>query len=361
MKFQRELALAIRAVHAASRATAVVQSALAPTVDAISKVDKSPVTVADFAAQAIVSMYLSRDSVAANDAIIGEEEASALRSDRALGDRVVGVIASTMAGVADADSIQRDGVHYILNISIAWHLRLRRYWTLDPVDGTKGFLRKQQYAVCLALLEHNEVQVGVLACPNLPYAGGLGSGGVSEHSAGTLMWAVKGEGAFQTYQTSSARIHTDSVAPDSTGATQLPRLLESYESGHSNHAMSASVMRALGISDVPPLRVDSQCKYAALARGDGNIYLRVLKDPEYKEKIWDHASGSLIVTEAGGIVTDLFGDRLLFATSGTLSQNTGILATCGPQAFHDRILDAVQHDPSFAAYAEASALARAKM
>jgi 3'(2'), 5'-bisphosphate nucleotidase len=43
-----------------------------------------------------------------------------------------------------------------------------RYWTLDPIDGTKGFLRGDQYAIALALVEHGEVVLGVLGCPNLP-------------------------------------------------------------------------------------------------------------------------------------------------------------------------------------------------
>ena len=42
-----------------------------------------------------------------------------------------------------------------------------RFWTLDPIDGTKGFLRGEQYAVALALIVGGEVVVAALACPNL--------------------------------------------------------------------------------------------------------------------------------------------------------------------------------------------------
>ena len=45
----------------------------------------------------------------------------------------------------------------------------QRFWTLDPIDGTKGFLRNDQYAVALALIEDGEVKVGALACPALPF------------------------------------------------------------------------------------------------------------------------------------------------------------------------------------------------
>jgi 3'(2'), 5'-bisphosphate nucleotidase len=70
-----------------------------------------------------------------------------------------------------------------------------RYWTIDPIDGTKGYLRKQQYAVCLALLEDNEVSVGVLGCPNLPFPEIQKS--LVSPNLGTLMWASKNNGAFQ--------------------------------------------------------------------------------------------------------------------------------------------------------------------
>ena len=43
-----------------------------------------------------------------------------------------------------------------------------RHWVLDPVDGTLGFIRGDQYAVALALLEDGKVIIGVLGCPNYP-------------------------------------------------------------------------------------------------------------------------------------------------------------------------------------------------
>ena len=42
-----------------------------------------------------------------------------------------------------------------------------RYWAVDPIDGTKGFLRGEQYAVAIGLIENGKVVVGVLGCPNL--------------------------------------------------------------------------------------------------------------------------------------------------------------------------------------------------
>ena len=65
-------------------------------------------------------------------------------------------------------------------------------WTLDPIDGTKGFLRGEQYAICLALIIDGIVQLGVVGCPNLPVDHEQPDG-----EKGCLFIAVKNQGAFQ--------------------------------------------------------------------------------------------------------------------------------------------------------------------
>ena len=70
-------------------------------------------------------------------------------------------------------------------------------WCLDPIDGTKGFLRGGQYAVCLALLVAGKVQLGVIACPNLPVDPNQPDG-----PKGVVFGAIKGQGAFQVRLTS---------------------------------------------------------------------------------------------------------------------------------------------------------------
>ena len=78
-------------------------------------------------------------------------------------------------------------------------------WTLDPIDGTKGFLRGGQYAVCLAFIVDSEIQVGIIGCPNLPFGPGstlngfahLGEGAEVKPGEGSIFVAVKGHGARQ--------------------------------------------------------------------------------------------------------------------------------------------------------------------
>jgi len=85
--------------------------------------------------------------------------------------------------------------------------------------------------------------------------------------------------------------------------------------------------------------MDSQCKYGVVARGESAIYLRLPRDELYRERIWDHAAGSLIVEEAGGRVTDARGRALDFSAGRTLDRNSGVVATNG--LIHEAVLDAV--------------------
>lgn len=65
-------------------------------------------------------------------------------------------------------------------------------WTIDPIDGTKGFLRGEQYAVCLSLIVDAQVQIGVIGCPNLPT-----DPENPELGQGCIFVAVRGHGAEQ--------------------------------------------------------------------------------------------------------------------------------------------------------------------
>jgi 3'(2'), 5'-bisphosphate nucleotidase len=129
------------------------------------------------------------------------------------------------------------------------------------------------------------------------------------------------------------------ISVDRVRKASEARFCESVESGHSNQEESARIASLLGIA-TEPYRIDSQCKYAAVARGDASIYLRMPTSADYREKIWDHAAGKLIVEAAGGRVTDVEGCPLDFGRGETLAANSGIVATSG--AIHDEVLEAIR-------------------
>jgi 3'(2'), 5'-bisphosphate nucleotidase len=108
------------------------------------------------------------------------------------------------------------------------------------------------------------------------------------------------------------------------------RLLRSFESDHTNVDQIDAFASSIGVQP-DPLRMDSQAKYAVLAAGKGDLLLRLLSPdkPDYREKIWDQAAGSLILEEAGGRISDLDGMPLDFTTGRTLTANRGLLASNG--------------------------------
>ena len=88
--------------------------------------------------------------------------------------------------------------------------------------------------------------------------------------------------------------------------------------------------------------MDSQAKYGSIARGAGDIYLRLPVSASYQEKIWDHAAGDLIVREAGGQVTDTtpWLSRLDFGIGPLLRIIRVSLRR--RRAVHDKVLAVVQ-------------------
>jgi len=318
-----EMSLAIDAVRLASRVCRQVRQRLV-SPETIQKKDKSPVTVADFASQAVVCARLGE-----GEPVVGEEDASELRQPEqaALLSVVAEQVNATLGETADAsailDWIDRGGTD---------PASLRRYWTLDPIDGTKGFLRGEQYAVALALIERGEVVAGVLGCPNLPGPDG---------EPGRLFFARRGEGAGEL-SIDDRSAEARAVRVDRLTDPSAARFCESVESGHSDQDRSVRIARRLGI-DAAPVRMDSQCKYAAVARGEASIYLRLPTRAGYEEKIWDHAAGMILVQEAGGHVTDIEGRALDFSAGRTLSNNRGVVATSG--RIHDRVIDALENEP----------------
>ena len=309
-----ELTDAVCAVRIASRVTRRLQAALGGVF--LTKDDRSPVTVADYAAQALVSLVLP-----AEDAIVGEETSPDLvtAEGREVMARVADAVRSELPGVA-ANQVG-EAIDRCSNAGGA----TGRFWVLDPIDGTKGFLRGDQYAIALGLMEDGEVVGGVLGCPNLPSANGRGC----------LFVAARGRGAWELPLDEDGpprRIGVSSVA-DSTEAV----FCESAVSMHSDRGGHAGIAERLGVT-AAPVRMDSQCKYGAIARGDASIYLRLPSSATYREKIWDHAAGFIVVTEAGGIVTDAFGRKLDFSLGRTLETNRGVVATNG--LLHRKVLAA---------------------
>lgn len=319
-----EINFALNTVRQASLLVKMIQAEMVSP--ALTKDDRSPVTVADFASQALVAYLLEREFP--GEALVAEEDASRLRLE---------LLGNAAQPASALEQVVRFSARFIPGADPAsvcdWIDRgatqpSRRFWVLDPIDGTKGFLRGDQYAVALALVVDGQVVIGVLGCPNLalgetesgrrlrPDLQGSGLLAVAVRGQGTWIASLAYPGQFEGVQVSQ---RVDPVQA---------RLLRSFESGHTNVDQIGDFAHALGIH-AEPVRMDSQAKYAVLAAGDGDLLLRLLSPskPDYREKIWDQAAGSLLVQEAGGTITDLDGKPLDFTAGRSLHNNRGILAS----------------------------------
>lgn len=320
--YQDEAQFALNAVRQTAVLCRTIQTELVSP--AITKSDQSPVTVADYASQALLGQMLIEHYP--EDQLVAEEDSQTLRGedDGETLAKVTGYIQRFLPQASD-------------EMVCSWidHGAGQpggRFWTFDPIDGTKGFLRSDQYVSALALIENGMVVVGALGCPNLtremiPDVGGEGS----------AVLAVREQGCY-----GYGLVQDDPVPLSVSNQDQLhrARVLRSFEAGHTHEDMMAELVKILG-TEIAPVLMDSQAKYAVMAAGGGELLFRLLSPskPDYEEKIWDQAAGSLVVEEAGGWVSDLRGEALDFNQGRTLRANIGVLAS--NMRLHRKALEAL--------------------
>jgi 3'(2'), 5'-bisphosphate nucleotidase len=288
---------------------------------ALQKADLSPATAADFGSQALVCRALAE--AFPDDPIMAEELVSSLEGPggAAVLDDLLERIRRFRPGARRTDVL-------------SWIDRGRartasqRFWTLDPLDGTSGFLRQGHYALALALILQGEPVLAVLACPVLESLAARRVGApllVAERGGGCRVLSGGGHSTAI-----SLRVSLETLA-------SRARLCAPREPAHASREHADAVAAKLGAP--PPLGVDSQVKYALVAAGDAEVYLRLPRPEAPPAWIWDHAAGSLLLEEAGGRATDLAGKPLDFTRGARLESQRGIVATNG--LLHEAVLRAV--------------------
>ncbi|KAL7142695.1 hypothetical protein ABFS83_08G141000 [Erythranthe nasuta] len=362
--YSDELEVAVKAVHLASLLCQRVQESLIAKSDdhVQSKDDDSPVTIADWSVQATVSWVLSDAFGSANVSIVAEEDVQELSKSDSIGilNSVVKTVNQCLAEAprfglkSPPNPLSTSDVLEAISRCNSIGGPIGRFWVLDPVDGTLGFVRGDQYAIALALIEDGEPVLGVLGCPNYPMKTEL----LSYHQRvlstlpsanwdkGCVIYARKGSGGAWM-QPLLRRDEKMFVWPNSASEIKvstidnpaLATFCEPVEKANSSHSFTAGLAHSVGVRN-QPLRVYSMVKYAAIARGDAEIFMKFAR-AGYKEKIWDHAAGVVIIEEAGGVVTDAGGHHLCFSKGMYLEGlDRGIIASSG-STLHNKIIRAV--------------------
>ena len=316
MRYSAELGVALQAALEAARICQLARRRSG--LGQWAKEDGSWVTVADLASQALIEQAIAE--AFPDDRIIAEESFGALADGS--GADVAGRVLQFLG-----DELGERGkqAYSIATAEPGRHSQSERCWLIDPLDGTSGYLGGRQYATAVALMEGSSVVVGVLCCPELPTPDGGNPGCVLATTRGRgTVWRSLFDGAEHLARVSSE------------AQPRIERIYQSVEQGHSSSDVVERLRRAFG-SQASTLKMDSQCKYAEVACGRADGYVRFSGGQNYRECLWDHAAGAILLENAGGRVTDGAGRALIWEARQRFERSSGIVATNGH--IHDQIIE----------------------
>lgn len=289
------------------------------------KDDGSLVTECDYAFQALSGHYV--DETYPRDSFVAEENISFLESQPQALPSIVRRVVSAVPRATEASVKQ-------------WIQRGEgktegRFWLMDPVDSTEGFVKNGVFGILMAGLWKGAVQVAALAYPR-----GLGiRSPFSLETSGLLFLAERGLGAWcaPLEEPENRRRLRVSSRSKMEGVRLRSRARVHADQTDQDLAARDLLSETLGMTQTIACRATA--RYPLLALGLGDLYIRlVLSDPANQHLLgWDHAAGSLLVEEAGGRVTDLRGQPLDFYSGARMIQNQGLMASNG--IFHDEVLE----------------------
>ena len=176
-------------------------------------------------------------------------------------------------------------------ISAAQRRPWSRLWVVDPLDGTREFVKRNgEFTVNIALVEQGVAVFGVVQAP---VTGDLWHGGA-------------GLGAFRRDCDTDIALHARNPA--------LPPLRVAASRSHRDGRSEAFIARMLhSFGEVEPLRLGSSLKFCRLAEGGMDVYPRFGPTSE-----WDTAAGQCVLEGAGGCVLDSKGRPLRYNQRDTI-------------------------------------------
>ncbi|KAH6999765.1 hypothetical protein EDB80DRAFT_725327 [Ilyonectria destructans] len=339
--YSRELTVAFGALQGAAQLSQSIVSSKDKGV--IEKEDLSPVTVADFAVQALLTATI-KDAFP-GDRVVGEEDASDLRKSPVLMERVWELL-NRNAGAQYKLPATRDQMCDLIDecgSGVPGGQGSGRTWIFDPIDGTKTYVRGELYAINTALLLDGKQVAGIVACPNMSMdaKAPLRNENIDPTGQGCIVFAVKDHGAY--------------VRPLSGSVVDIqPKKLARHAEGQEVRFVTCAniVDSALdGVHEVVADRLNATypgcdlvpwvLRWAVLAMGLGNTTVWVYKRKDRYGKAWDHAGAMLLFEESGGKITDVRGNPIDLSAGRTMSANFGFIAA--PADIHGRVLQTVHN------------------
>lgn len=350
--YQRELDVAMGAVRVAARMSEHIIRLKDKGV--IQKDDLSPVTVADFAIQALLAATVK--SAFPGDRVVGEEDASQMRSDLLLLEGVYSML-RWAAGHGDTDesAAAREAFPETCRIPESRESMCEtidecgstkpavtgRTWVFDPIDGTKTYVEGGLYAINVALLVDGKQTLSVVGCPNLPVdvKAPLNSHDIAK--SGSIYTAIRGEGAFVRSLEEGSEPRKLGAQPQGLGFPDARFVSCTTLTDSALDGVHEAVAKSVGVPfptcDLLPWVV----RWVAVAAGLGNTIVWVYKRRDRLGKIWDHAGAMLLFEETGGHITDVLGKPIDLVAGRKMVANYGFVAA--PTGLHEQVLKTV-HD-----------------
>ncbi|KHN94765.1 Inositol monophosphatase [Metarhizium album ARSEF 1941] len=341
----KEVALSFGALQTAARLSQSIIAAADKGV--VEKDDLSPVTVADFAVQALLIATFKH--AFPHDQFVAEEDASGLRHNEDLLGRVWDLLQSIRGhGEAAALCTLPQSKEHVCQLidqagsSAPGGKGSGRIWVFDPIDGTKTYVRGQLYAINIALLVDGEQVLGSVGCPNMSMdaVAPLRNEDVDPLGEGCIVFAVRGHGAYvrpikasRHNHAAARRLSRASDAGDLRFVTCVGVVDSALDGAH--EVVADRLGAAFPGCDLVPWVL----RWAALALGLGNTTVWVYKRRDRYAKVWDHAGAMLLFQETGGKITDVLGRPIDLSVGRKMSANFGFVAA--PEHLHGTVLETV--------------------
>ena len=299
--YKKELTLALEIVKKATKITEWFRKS---GFEIYKKPDKSTVTIADFASQIYLISKIKEKFP--KDQIFAEENLSNLIDNKAeksikncFRDLNVGDISNYKSMLTYRGSSSH------------------RQWNIDPIDGTIGFQENSTYAIGISLLVQNDPNICVISVPNYNKKGNA------------IFFAEKYQGAKASYDGADFKSVHVSNQKDIKKAKMC----------HSLHYDMPWVSQFADIAGIKEhIQLDSMAKFCMIADGSYDIYVKPITG--FEASSWDYSPGDLLVREAGGKVTDLDEEKLIFENEKCILKAPGIISTNG--ILHNEVSDIIR-------------------
>ncbi|TGG95522.1 3'(2'),5'-bisphosphate nucleotidase CysQ [Natronospirillum operosum] len=188
--------------------------------------------------------------------------------------------------------------------NIAWSERRHwtTYWLVDPLDGTREFIRgSHDFTVNIALVHQQQTILGLIHAP----------------ASGDNWWGGRGLGASAEPAGQPVRAIRATALPADTA--------DWIELGSRTHRSRASALLSEAIGPHQVDGVGSSLKLCRIAEGSGHLYFRLGPTSE-----WDTAAGQAILEAAGGQVLNAYTLEPLRYNTRTELENPWFVAACAP-------------------------------